>query len=138
MNDIFFSAKRGEKEKRTEKRSYGHKIRNQARLMGSVVIVYFSIPLLLKKVNIISRSPWRKKAIVQKYIVWAMGSRRGGGGRYAATYCRTGIFRKRVFFKIFGIFVKIPKITIFLIFSKKLSTLWFLHGTTVHARTTRK
>ena len=53
-------------------------------------------------------------------------------------YCRTGIFRKRVFFRIFGIFVKIPKITIFRFFSEKLLNLWFLHGTTAHARTTSK
>ena len=36
-------------------------------------------------------------------------------------YCKTGIFRKRVFFGIFGIFQKNPKITLFRNFSEKLS-----------------
>ena len=40
-------------------------------------------------------------------------------------YCRTGIFRKRVFFGIFGISVKIPKITIFRIFSKNFQPYGF-------------
>ena len=40
-------------------------------------------------------------------------------------YCRTGIFRKRVFLGILGIFLKIPKITIFRIFSKKFQPYGF-------------
>ena len=40
------------------------------------------------------------------------------------TYCRKGIFRKRVFFGIFRIFEKNQKITIFQNFPKKLSSDW--------------
>ena len=36
-----------------------------------------------------------------------------------SAYCRAGIFRKRVFFGILGIFEKNPKITIFRNFSEK-------------------
>ena len=48
---------------------------------------------------------------------------------FFSNYCKTGIFRKGVFFGIFGIFEKNPKITPFRNFSEKLSNHWF-HGTT--------